>query len=444
MKMANTAGTTGRFAVIGLLVLAMYIPLAMVDGVTSERQRYFERTMDDVADAWGGEQVISGPFLVVPELVQRDRSASEDEPDSFVTQRVILPSQLQVQVDVRHQMRSRALYEVPVYTAVLRVTGAFPVLDQSAGVPTHSRLEPDGARMVLGISHTRAISRASELTVGASTLEFESGTGLGWPGSGVQASAHGYDGSRIQPFAFEIELKGTRALGLTPVGGASSISMTSSWPHPSFSGQYLPAEQEIGADGFTARWQVHELARDLPASWRVRDGMVAPEQMLASVRLFQPVTVYRVVDRAIKYGVLFIALTFLTFVCLELTVRLRVHPVQYGVVGIALVLFYMTLLSLSEHLSFDLAYLASTILLTGMISWYVKGIARSSGLAGLTALVLGILYGVLYVLLMLEVFALLTGTAVLLAGLYALMLSTRRLKFAALAQPRPEPADAAA
>jgi inner membrane protein len=166
--------------------------------------------------------------------------------------------------------------------------------------------------------------------------------------------------------------------------------------------------------------------------------------MLASVRLFQPVTVYRVVDRAIKYGVLFIALTFLTFVCLELTVRLRVHPVQYGVVGIALVLFYMTLLSLSEHLSFDLAYLASTILLTGMISWYVKGIARSSGLGMVTALVLGILYGVLYVLLMLEVFALLTGTAVLLAGLYALMLSTRRLKFAALAQPRPEPADAAA
>ena len=146
-------------------------------------------------------------------------------------------------------------------------------------------------------------------------------------------------------------------------------------------------------------------------------------------------TGYRVVDRAIKYGVLFIALTFATFLCFELTVRRRFHPVQYGVVGMALVLFYMTLLSLTEHLPFELAYLASTVILTGMISLYVKGITRSRNLAGLTALLLGGLYAVLYVLLTRELFALLLGTAVLLICLSALMLSTRTLSADVAARP---------
>ncbi len=427
MKLANASGTTARFAVIGVLTLAMYIPLAMVDGVTTERQRYFERTMDDVASAWGGEQAVSGPFLVVPEVVRRPANADGGGPETFVTQRVILPSRLALQVDVRHQMRSRALYEVPVYTALLRVQGTFPPLDQSSGIPTGARLDPDNARVVLGISHTRAISRASDFTLGSESLRFESGTAAGWLGSGIQASASGYDGTRAQAFAFELELKGSRALGLTPVGGTSDMRMTSSWPHPSFTGQYLPREQTVSADGFTASWQVHELARDLPASWRVSDQTVSTGQMLASVRLFQPVTGYRVVDRAIKYGVLFIALTFLSFVCFELTVGLRFHPVQYGVVGLGLVLFYLALLSLSEHLSFGVAYLAATGLLTALIAGYVRSMTGSSGLTLWTAVVVAALYGVLYVLLKLETYALLVGTGVLFLGLGALMFSTRSM-----------------
>lgn len=430
MKLTGASGTTARFAVIGVLVLAMYIPLAMVDGVTAERQRYFERTMDDVASAWGGEQAVSGPFLVVPEVVQRP-GADGEAPQTFVTRRVILPSRLDLQVDVRHQMRSRALYEVPVYTAVLRVQGSFPPLNQSSGIPPGARLDPADARVVLGISHTRAISRASDLTLGGDSLRFESGTGAAWPGSGIQAAAAGYDGSQTQAFSFELELKGSRALGLTPVGAASAIGMTSSWPHPSFAGQYLPAEQTVSAEGFAASWQIHELARDLPASWRISDQTVTPEQMLASVRLFQPVTGYRVVDRAIKYGVLFIALTFLTFLCFELTLGLRFHPVQYGVVGLGLVLFYLALLSLSEHLPFGAAYLVATGLLTALIAGYVRGMTASSGLTLWTAVVVAALYGVLYVLLKLETYALLVGTGVLFLGLGALMFSTRSLTEAA-------------
>jgi len=426
MKLAVTSSTTGRFAIIGVMVLAMYIPLAMVDGVTADRQRYFERTLNDVASAWGGEQVLAGPYLVVPEVLQPKRAPSEGAPASYVTRRIVLPSRLVVEVDIRHQMRRRALYEVPVYTAVFRVSGEFPVFDQSAGIPSGARLEPANARVVVGIRHTRAISRASTLNLGGREFRFESGSGENWVGSGIQAMTPDYDGSRVQPFAFEIELKGTRSLGLAPIGGSSRIHMSSSWPHPSFAGQYLPSDQEIRADGFSADWLVHELARDLPASWRIIEEAV-PEQTLASVRLFQPVTGYRVVDRAIKYGVLFIALTYLTFVCFELTLGLRFHPVQYGVVGLGLVLFYLALLSLSEHLPFGAAYLASTGLLTGLIAGYVRSMTGSTKLMFWTAVVVGALYGVLYVLLKLETFALLVGTGVLFLGLAALMFSTRSL-----------------
>ena len=169
----------------------------------------------------------------------------------------------------------------------------------------------------------------------------------------------------------------------------------------------------------------------------------SPSHLLASVRLFQPVTGYQVVDRAIKYGILFIALTFITFVCFELTFSMRFHPVQYGVVGLALVLFYLTLLSLSEHLAFSLAYGLATVLLTSMIAWYVHGLSASRPLALFTGLVIAALYGVLYVLLKLETFALLLGTGVLLLGLFGLMFATRSLMIEVSDPAMPTPAAAA-
>jgi inner membrane protein len=430
LELSRASAGTARFVIVGLLALAMFIPLAFVDGVTAERQSYFERTVDDVANAWGGDQVLNGPYLVIPETVEIQRAELVDGKQPRVVKqarRVVLPSKLSLQVSVQHQIRRRALYEVPVYTAVLKVSGEFPALDRQLGIATPEKLALNAASLAIGITHTRAIGRVSALTLMGVPHEFESGTGQRWLGSGIHATPKGYDGSRAQPFEFEIELKGTRSLGLTPVGGSSEIGMRSSWPHPGFDGQYLPERYDVRSDGFTAEWSISELARDLPDSWLAIGEIKAPATMLASVRLFQPVTGYKVVDRAIKYGVLFIALTFLTFVCFELTLGFRFHPVQYGVVGIALVLFYLTLLSLSEHLPFGAAYALATALLTGMIAWYARSLSGSSMLMVCTAGIIGCLYGVLYVLLKLETFALLVGTGVLLLGLTGLMFATRSL-----------------
>lgn len=426
----NQNGTTARFAIIGLIVLAMYIPLAMVDGVTQERQSYFNRTMDDVANSWGGEQVLSGPFLVIPETRVTDRVGLANGVPVVINdsaQRMILPARQDMKISISHQMRRRALYEVPVYTAVLKVEGEFPALDPELLNRRDRKLNLDQARVVVGISHTRAISTASDLTFADQKVAFQSGSTQQWIGAGIHAVLKGYDGSRAQPFSFEVELKGTQSLGFTPVGSESRVKITSTWPHPSFKGQYLPERHKIDTGGFTADWVVHELARNLPATWRTDESPLELHEVVAYVNLFQPVTGYRVVDRAIKYGVLFISLTFLAFVCFEMSLGLKFHTVQYGVVGVGLVLFYLALLSLSEHLSFGSAYAISTALLTALVGWYVRSMTESGRLAAWIGLVVGSLYGVLYVLLQLEAFALLVGTAVLFLGLGALMFSTRNL-----------------
>jgi inner membrane protein len=205
------------------------------------------------------------------------------------------------------------------------------------------------------------------------------------------------------------------------------MTVSSTWSHPSFQGQFLPDQYEIRDDGFDADWLVHELARNLPSSWIVGATRTNLGATQARVSLHDPVSQYHVFERGIKYGVLFVALTFLTFICFELTTPIRFHYVQYGVVGAGLILFYLTLLSLSEHMSFLLAYMLATGVLTGLISWYVHSMVHVRSLTITVTMIVLSLYAVLFTLLQLEAFSLLAGTSVLLIGLAALMYVTRGL-----------------
>ena len=421
--------TTIRFAVIGVIVLAMLIPLAMVEGVTEERQRFFDATLQDIANAWGNAQNLSGPFLIVPEI---HRYQVKNDAGVFIwhkrrRERVVLPEALALDIQIKHQFRRRAIYEVPVYSADIRVKGRFPALDSLQIDSENVTLLPDQARMVAGISHTQAISTASIVKVGSEETRFAAGTEQPWVGKGVHAILPLVPTSESTPFEFDLTLRGTRALGFTPAGNTTEVTMSSTWPHPSFKGAYLPENYDLTEQGFSANWTIHELARNMPGDWLIDKNNPVPPGEYACINLFQPVTDYRIVERSIKYGLLFIALTFLGFVCFELTTSLRFHPVQYGVVGAGLVLFYLALLSLSEHVPFSLSYLIATVLLTTLISWYVLAMTGIWRLCVWMAGVVASLYTTLYILLQLEAFALLAGTAVLFAGLIALMYTTRSL-----------------
>jgi len=423
--------TTLRFGIIGAVVLAMLIPLAMVEGVTEERQAFFDMTLMDIGNAWGNAQNVAGPFLIVEEdhRYQVKNETGELVWREHTRERVFLPAELELDVAVEHQYRRRSIYEVPVYSARVHFRGSFPDLGGEFPDRPDVTVRLDRMRMATGISHAQAISTASALKMGDAEVPFRSGTGQPWIGSGMHAVLGDYVQGGPLTFEFELQLKGTRQLGFTPVGGTTTVEMTSSWPHPSFNGTYLPERYEVRDDGFTARWVVHELARDLPSSWRVDEKEVHLNDSYAWISLFQPVTEYTIIDRALKYGLLFIALTFLGFLCFEIRSALRFHPVQYGVVGIGLVLFYLALLSLSEHIDFAPSYLIATVLLTALISWYVWSMTSDLKLAGSMAVLVASLYGTLYVLLQLEAFALLMGTAVLFVGLAGLMVTTRSLTY---------------
>lgn len=228
-------------------------------------------------------------------------------------------------------------------------------------------------------------------------------------------------------FAFTLAVKGTGSLGFGLLGADSQAKMQSSWPHPGFGGAFLPNTYDLSADGFTAEWSLHKFARALPSTWLAEEREVDLHAELARTTLFQPVTAYTVVDRGIKYGILFIGLTFLTFVCFELMTTLRFHYIQYAVVGGALVLFYQTLLALSEHLPFVWAYVVATGVLSGLITWYVSRMTKRLSLTVWVGSVLLTLYACMYVLLQLEAHALLIGTLLLVVALIALMYVTRDL-----------------
>ncbi len=422
MQQNADRSTTLRFLIIAGLSLAMTVPLLFVGSIVWDRQSYYDDARREVSQSWGGRQTLAGPFLVVDELYRCRVRDGDDELQwsDCRARRVFLPTQLDIQGALRHQYRQRAIYEIPVYQSELTFQGMFELPETTDAL----RLDLDHAEVVFGITHTQALATRPELALAGEHVALEATTGAAWLGSGVRAKAS-VPQDRKLPFRLAVSAKGSDTLALSPIGDDTHIELRATWPHPSFSGRYLPQEYDITSDGFAAVWSVHALSRELPSHWRATEQGIAFGG--AKVTLHEPVTDYRLVDRGVKYGVLFISLTFLALLCFELGSGMRFHYVQYGVTGAGLSLFYLAALSLSEHLPFVAAYTVATLLITGLIGWYIHAITRRTRASLLIAAIIAALYSTLYVLLTLEDYALLAGTFVLLAGLAALMYATRRL-----------------
>jgi inner membrane protein len=414
--------TTVRFLIIAALSLGMSVPLLFVGSIVWDRQSYYNDARSEVSQAWGGRQTLAGPFLIVDELYRCRIPDDARTPrwNDCRARRVFLPTQLDVQGELRHQLRQRAIYEIPVYQSDLTFEGVFAL----PGPTDALRLDLETAEIVFGITHTQALATRPQLSLAGKQVALEATTGAAWIGSGVRARASIPEDHRL-PFRLAISARGSDVLALSPIGDDTHIELRGTWPHPSFSGRYLPQKHEIGRNGFLASWSVHALARELPSHWRATDEAIAFGG--ATLTMHEPITDYRLVNRGVKYGILFISLTFVAFLCFELGSGMRLHYVQYGVVGAGLSVFYLAALSLSEHLPFAAAYALATLLITALIGWYIHAITRRRRASMLITGIIAALYTKLYVLLTLEDYALLAGTFVLLAGLAALMYTTRHL-----------------
>ena len=289
------------------------------------------------------------------------------------------------------------------------------------------------ATLSLGISDPKAIRRASPLALGAQSRPFEPGPELEQAAGGLHAPLPSLTPGAMLPFSFDLELGGSGRFTVVPAGDETSVTLTSPWRDPSFDGAWLPSERAVSAAGFSATWKVLALARNFPSSWR---GAQVPAELLHQsafgVTLLSPVDTYRTNERAVKYQLLFLGLTFLGFALIELLARLRVHPLQYLLVGLALCLFYLLLLSLSEQLGFAQAYAIAATAVVLLISAYLRAVFGKLRRALAAGALLGALYAFLFVLLRIQDQALLVGSVGLFVALAGVMWLTRRIDWYAV------------
>ncbi|HEX4951803.1 MAG TPA: cell envelope integrity protein CreD [Thermoanaerobaculia bacterium] len=423
---------TLRLIVIGLLVLVLLIPLMMVRSTILERAQRRAEALASVSAMWGQEQEVGGPLMVVPfdQLVQESDSVQK----LYRYHAYFLPEELVVQAEIEPERRQRGIFETVVYRTRLTLAGRFAKPDFDAlGVAAES-VRWDQAFLSFGVPDLRGVTSALAVDWDGRKIDLEPGAGVMDPWrSGIHAALPGLDRlakDQPSPFRLELTLHGSESLKVLPLGRQTHVEMTSTWPDPSFRGAYLPARRQVSEQGFQAEWEVSELGRGFPQVWRSDDTdhptfAQAVRSSALGVGLFLPADGYHRTERALKYGILFLLLTFATCFLFEVFHPVRLHPVQYLFVGAALCLFYLLLLALSEHFGFGLAYAAASAGTVALIGGYSRAILKARGRAVMLAAALAGLYGYLWVLLQAEDYALLLGATALFVILGVAMFLTR-------------------
>jgi inner membrane protein len=422
------------------LTLLLMIGLMMIRSLVGERSRRAMSVRAEIAGSWAQSQTVAGPVLIIPFRIRFTDTTGKTQ---FLSDRArFLPQRLETTGRIVPEKRHRGIYETVVYRADLDIDGAFERPDFSAwNIPAEDVLW-DEAVITMGISDLRGIRGNPVLKWRGEDVVFSGGSAEPrlFP-AGLTASVPLDARTEALPFKLRLPLNGSEQIQFLPLGGETVVKLISTWPDPSFSGAFLPDSRGVTASGFTAQWAISSLARSYPQRWRDSDGdavLPAVGPSAFGVGLYSPVGHYQKTERSMKYGALFIVLTFLTFFLYELLSPVTLHPVQYFLVGGALCLFYLLLLSISEHAPFSIAYAIATAATVTLISSYGAALLRSRlrvlGLAG----VLSLLYGYLYVLLQLEDWALLMGSIGLFLILALVMYTTRKVDWGAahLGEPR--------
>jgi len=424
-----------RLLIMGCLLVALNVPLTMMCGVVGERAGRRNQVAAEVSGTWGGPQTIGGPVLSVPYRYVWTDSAGNIQSAAAIHH--FLPENLEIEGVIDPAERKRSLFTIIVYTARLKMRGRFAAPGMADLRPAPEVVLWDRASVSLGVSDPRGIAGAIDLNWNGQAQRFVPGsTRIGLFASRVQAPAPGITAERTEPYAFEldVEVKGTSELRVLPAGNETTVRLTSTWPHPSFVGT-APDPPRVDATGFAASWRVPYFGRGFAAEWKGNDPQVDDQlgrQAAAAafgVALIQPVDIYVQTERAVKYAVLFIVMTFVIAFGWEIAGGVLVHPIQYLFVGFTMCLFYLLLLSLAEHRGFDVAYAVAGAATVLLLSWYwswVLGGRRQGALMGAT---MSTLYGYLYLLLRLEDYALLAGSVGLFAMLALLMFLTRRVNW---------------
>jgi inner membrane protein len=429
------ASVSVKAAVIAALTVLMLWPLSRVESLVSERQSLQAQAYDVIAAGFGGSQILGAPILKVD---TQDRTVAVNPSTTNRTDTWkegaslhLLPDDVQITSEVSVEVRTKGIYSVPVYISKVVMTGEFKpeAIASLLRSNTDVQVPPTRAEFQLPLSGVKYLRALTRFEVDGQSLRAASGEVAGFTAlsTPVDLKARG----ELKPLAFrlEFEIAGSESLHFLPLGAHTTVTARVAWPHPDFDGAFLPISHEIEPEGYSAKWEVLELNRAYPQVWR--GVTVTNATLLASafgVRLFQPSNIYTQNYRAARYGILFIAITFACFFAWEHLVRgLRLHPMQYLLVGLALATFYLLLLALSEHIGFALSYGVAAAALVALITTYIAGATNNRVAVFGIGAALATTYSILYVILLSEDDALLFGSLLLFVILAALMVATRRL-----------------
>ncbi|MBI5883725.1 MAG: cell envelope integrity protein CreD [Elusimicrobia bacterium] len=419
------------------IALVLLIPLSMIQSTLEERLSRRNEAVADITSSWGKEQVLVGPILVIPyrhtyksfkDTVIKGEIKKTEVLETATARAWFLPDELKVEGDIQPEKLHRGIYEAVVYRGRLKLSGHFSPPDFQALKIDGTQVLWDDAVVAVGVTDLRGTGEALQIFFGDKPFRMAPGTGLDGLAMGVRAPIGSLSKSLLgRPFSLDMGFKGSGGINFAPVGIQNSIKLGSPWPDPSFKGQFLPAERSVTPQGFNALWKVSYYGRSYPQSSGAGYPSEQVQGSLFGVSFYNAVDSYRKVERAIKYGILFLTLVFAVFFLFETLASLRIHPVQYVLVGAAMCLFYLALLSLSEFMSFGGSYFVACAAAILVITLYSRAVLHSGAKTLVIGAELCAIYGFLYVALQLQDYSLLLGTVGLFAVLSAIMYATRDL-----------------
>ncbi|MFH1759290.1 MAG: cell envelope integrity protein CreD [Patescibacteria group bacterium] len=457
---------TFRIAIVGILALLLLIPIEMVKNLIYERENAQKIAVSEISQKWGERQTIAGPVISVPYR----KYAVNEKGDRVATVQYahFLPEKLLINGTIEPQIRSRGIFDAVVYSSEINFSGKFVQPNISEFGINSADADWDNAFISVGISDARGIENNIDLNWNDAILDFQPGVqtddvirsgennyeAMPYAGerdglqmksvalpptvridqsSGVSVRLPAglkYERVGGYEFSFKLNLSGSQDLQFVPMGKTTEISLKSDWKAPSFSGAFLPDEREISNSGFTASWKILDLNRGYPQSWLGNTYNIY--SAASGVKLLAGIDGYTKTQRSAKYAILIIALTFLVFFFSEVFNRKKVHPIQYILVGLTLVLFYALIISISEIIGFGLAYLISSVATIGLITLYSKSVLANAKMALIQSFILAFLYLFIYIILQLEDYALLIGSILLFSILATVMYLSRKVDWYAI------------
>ncbi|MEL6697302.1 MAG: cell envelope integrity protein CreD [Bacteroidota bacterium] len=426
-----------RVGTIVILMLLMLVPLSMVDVLISERKSLQASAISKINQSWSNSQTLTGPILVIPYCNQERKKIGPNEFVSCYEEHVpkyafFMPEKLNIDAHIYPKKLHIGIYESVVYESKQMVEGSFQWPNFTTLGISPENLLYDKAFFVMGLSDLRGIQSSIEMKTGDDTHTFDPGS-LAKPfGSKSLSTPFPLDPTQAGAFDFSLslDLLGSQGLHIAPVGKTTQVHIDAPWSTPNFSGSFLPDDRLIQADQFSADWKVLHLNRNYPQQWK--GNKYQTDSQTLGVNLLIGVDEYKKNERSIKYGIMIIALVFMVFFFVEVLTKQRTHPIQYALVGLSKIVFFVLLLSLSEQIGFNRAFIFAAGSVILLVTGYMKSVWKDNKLTLLMAGLLSLLYSFNYTLLQLEEYSLLAGSIGLFIILAASMWVTRNINWFAI------------